>query len=342
MKDSALRLLWIIAILLTSTIQKCNSKYIDFSKLKETIVNEPDFNTFITPYIENSSDIRLFTRKNVEDLFTAISTQFPEISRLSNIGKSIENRDMIMLTLGSKLQKNEGKEKAINPPSIFITSAHHAREILSVTMNVYIVLSAVHGYFHPPALEQSNMWQKGSPISWYHNSAVYKTLLSNHNLYILPFVNIDGYEIVSNVYEEKGIFEIVRKNRRIDGNWFGVSIGVDLNRNYGFKWGLDNIGSSPRKCDEDYRGSGPFSEPETQAIRDFIQSNDKNIKIAINLHTWGNLFIIPFNYDDIKNKHMVGTPIYKMYQDIKENGNLPKGMLFGNGMQTIEYTTKNK
>ena len=43
--------------------------------------------------------------------------------------------------------------------------------------------------------------------------------------------------------------------------------GTDLNRNYGFKFALDNDGSSPFACDETYRGSEAFSEPETQAVK---------------------------------------------------------------------------
>ena len=35
---------------------------------------------------------------------------------------------------------------------------------------------------------------------------------------------------------------------------------------------------------------------------------------------------------------MIGTPIYKMYEDIRDHGNIPQGMIFGNGMQTIQYT----
>lgn len=39
--------------------------------------------------------------------------------------------------------------------------------------------------------------------------------------------------------------------------------GVDLNRNYDDHFGLDNNGSSDNECSDDYRGVGPFSEPET-------------------------------------------------------------------------------
>jgi len=46
--------------------------------------------------------------------------------------------------------------------------------------------------------------------------------------------------------------------------------GVDLNRNYGVSWGI-NIPLDP--CDECFNGRGPFSEPETRAVRDFMTSH---------------------------------------------------------------------
>ena len=92
---------------------------------------------------------------------------------------------------------------------------------------------------------------------------------------------------------------MIRKNQH-PYDCFGVeSVGVDLNRNYGYKWGVDNTGSSNRECEEDYHGPAPFSEPETQAVRDFVEGHPQ-LKIAINFHAWGNLFITPFNYSSDK------------------------------------------
>lgn len=59
----------------------------------------------------------------------------------------------------------------------------------------------------------------------------------------------------------------------------------------------DNQGSSDDICSETYRGPFAFSEPETAAIRDFVQKWN-NIEIAINFHASGNLFITPFNFDN--------------------------------------------
>ena len=41
---------------------------------------------------------------------------------------------------------------------------------------------------------------------------------------------------------------------------------MDPNRNFPFKWGWDNEGSSPDPSSETYRGTGPASEPETRAL----------------------------------------------------------------------------
>lgn len=50
--------------------------------------------------------------------------------------------------------------------------------------------------------------------------------------------------------------------------------GVDLNRNYGYKFGSTyDKGSSSDPCGEDYRGPYAFSEPETQAIRNLVEAN---------------------------------------------------------------------
>ena len=42
-----------------------------------------------------------------------------------------------------------------------------------------------------------------------------------------------------------------------------LTTGVDLNRNYDWKFAKDDTGSSPSSCDEAFRGDHPFSEPET-------------------------------------------------------------------------------
>ena len=68
-----------------------------------------------------------------------------------------------------------------------------------------------------------------------------------------------------------------RKNRAGSNSALGKLMppctGVDLNRNFGYRWGafsLDPRVGSRLTCLETYMGTRPFSEPETTAIRRFI------------------------------------------------------------------------
>lgn len=70
--------------------------------------------------------------------------------------------------------------------------------------------------------------------------------------------------------------------------------GVDLNRNYGYNWNK-GIGTSSKGCSEMYSGTGPFSEPETQVMRDFLLSKKNELKFVSNFHSFGPALVIPDN-----------------------------------------------
>src|SRR5690606_37321069 len=75
--------------------------------------------------------------------------------------------------------------------------------------------------------------------------------------------------------------------------------GTDLNRNWGYKWGCCG-GASDNPSSETYRGSAPFSAPETAALRDFVNSRvvdgTQQIKAAIDFHTYSELVLWPFGH----------------------------------------------
>ena len=69
----------------------------------------------------------------------------------------------------------------------------------------------------------------------------------------------------------------------------GFGLGIDLNRNYGALWG--GPGTSDNPADPTYRGPAPFSEPETQAIRELIST--RQVTTLITNHTFSNLILRP-------------------------------------------------
>ncbi|MFQ5585086.1 MAG: M14 family zinc carboxypeptidase, partial [Calditrichia bacterium] len=108
------------------------------------------------------------------------------------------------------------------------------------------------------------------------------------------------------------------------------SFGVDLNRNYGYMWGFDNTGSSPTPSSETYRGTSPFSEPETQAIRDFCNSHQ--IQLTFNYHTYGDLLIYPWGY--LPN---FLTPDSTLYITLAMDMTQFNNYTYGTGDQTVGY-----
>ncbi len=110
-------------------------------------------------------------------------------------------------------------------------------------------------------------------------------ILDHATLYFIPIANPDGYEYNM---PNGGMH---RKNMN-----FTLGDGVDLNRNWGYMWGYDDIGSSPNPYDECYRGTAPFSEPETQVQRDFII--DKAPIAAMSYHTYGGDLLYPWGYNN--------------------------------------------
>jgi len=203
------------------------------------------------------------TFSEIIDSMDAIHDRFPTlVSARDSIGTSWEGRVLWVYKISDNVDIDEDE------PEIFYNSLIHARE---------------------PA---SWSWQNHY-IDWlltnYGMDSLATAIINERELYFLPVFNPDGYVYNEQIAPNGG--GMWRKNRRPGG------YGVDLNRNWGYMWGYDDNGSSPYQSDETYRGPEAFSEPETQAVRDFIESRD--FQLILNAHTYSNLFLYPYGYEDI-------------------------------------------
>ena len=79
-----------------------------------------------------------------------------------------------------------------------------------------------------------------------------KEVPSQLTLYIVPMMNPDGNAAGTD-----------RVRGRMNGN------GVDLNRNWDYQWNI----TATHGNREVFGGTEPFSEPESRAVRDFIEQN---------------------------------------------------------------------
>lgn len=176
------------------------------------------------------------------------------------IGITSENRPIFSWTFGA------GKDA--RKSATLLTSLHHSREPGGVTTLLYFLWDL---------LERA---KDGDEEAQY--------LLTERTLVIVPCLNPDGYAFNQSQRPEGG--GLWRKNRRIiDSKTFGV----DLNRNYGPEsfWNANNGGSSTDPNSDLYRGTEPFSEPETKAIQSLCASY--KFGCIFNYHTYSNLLIYP-------------------------------------------------
>ena len=98
-----------------------------------------------------------------------------------------------------------------------------------------------------------------------------KGILDNTELYFIPMINPEGYQ--HNVDNDPNGGGMQRKNLRpLSSGTIDPNRGVDLNRNFDYYFGLNNVGSSGTTTSGTYRGPSAESEPETQIMVDFIES----------------------------------------------------------------------
>jgi len=188
-------------------------------------------------------------------------TNYPNITTAKySIGQTAEGREMWVL----KISDNPGADE--DEPEVFYNSLIHARE---------------------PAAMEAVLYFMNYLLSNYGTNAEVTDIVNNRELYFLPCLNPDGYEYNRQTNPNGG--GQWRKNRRNNGDG---SYGVDLNRNFDAAWGIDDNGSSPFPSDLTYRGTAPFSELETQHIRDFV--NSRQIVTQEDFHTYSNLVLYPW------------------------------------------------
>ena len=127
-----------------------------------------------------------------------------------------------------------------------------------------------------------------------------------------------------------------------------------MNRNYGVDWGTgslvqiqptkvsnkvkkggDKLDECKDVCSECYRGEGPFSEPETKAIKAFFEENSKTIKFVMNFHSTGNMWIIPFNGKATNDIELRRPGMKEIFEEITQNGHFPKHVRMGGNSYSI-------
>ncbi|MDR4987761.1 MAG: M14 family zinc carboxypeptidase [Bacteroidales bacterium] len=200
-----------------------------------------------------------------------------------------------------RISNNPGIEQ--DKPKVLYTALTHARE---------------------PASMQQMLFQMWYILENYDSDPEIQYLVDHIEMYFVPCVNPDGYIFCETTHPNGGSMH--RKNMR--QNYDG-SIGVDLNRNFGYKWGHDNWGSSPNPPAQTYRGMAAFSEPETQLQKQLAETY--NFSLALNNHTFSDLLIYPWGYANLL------TPDAEIFSEYAKYLTRENNYVYGTVYETLNY-----
>lgn len=187
----------------------------------------------------------------------------PSYVYVTKVGESYHNQDILTIKIGN------GKKH------IFINAAHHGKEYMTSIL----------------AMNQIDYL-----INKYKSDKEIQELLDEVSVVFLPVVNPDGVEISRGFLKPIGNIPVSNKTSisNIYAHWKANGEGVDLNRNYPMRWEYI-LGDPGRPYSKNYKGPKPFSEIETQIVRDLCKEYDFEVVIAY--HSAGEV-IFWYGYQD--------------------------------------------
>ncbi|KAF7649955.1 hypothetical protein LDENG_00133280 [Lucifuga dentata] len=196
---------------------------------------------------------------SLEDIYYWINrtTQdHPDKVKAILLGSSYEKRPLYALKLSFNNRQNK--------KALWIDCGIHAREWIS------------------PAF---CLWFVHYSLSFYKQNQDITDILDNMDVYVLPVLNPDGYKYTWTTNR------MWRKNRSFSRE--SSCVGVDLNRNFDANWGTEGASANP--CSEIYCGAFPESEPESQAVADFLRSHKDSVQLYFSIHSYSQMLLFPFS-----------------------------------------------
>ncbi|WP_394828427.1 M14 family zinc carboxypeptidase [Pendulispora albinea] len=207
------------------------------------------------------------TPAEIDTLIHQLAASKPAIASVKSIGKSREGRDIWAI----KITKDVNQHSA-NKPVILFNAMHHAREVMSPEVAL-------------DTIEQL--------LTNYGTNADVTHWVDSNEIWVVPMLNVDGN---NKVWTTDSMW---RKNTRgcPSSGSCPSGTGVDINRNYPYKWGACN-GSSGSASSETYRGPSAGSEPETNVLMNFVASIRPVFDISY--HSYSELIIYPYGCQGVQ------------------------------------------
>ncbi|XP_045145010.1 carboxypeptidase B2 [Echinops telfairi] len=230
----------------------------------EELIRQQTANDTVSPRASSSYYEQYHSLNEIYSWIEVVTERYPDMVEKIHIGSSYEKNPLYVLKVSKKEQTAKN--------AIWIDCGIHAREWIS------------------PAF---CLWFIGYVTQFYRRETLYTNLLRHMDFYVMPVINVDGYDYT---WKKKRMW---RKNRSFHKD--NACIGTDLNRNFASKHWCEE-GASSYSCSETYCGPYPESEPEVKAVADFLRKNKDHIKAYITMHSYSQQILFPYSYNRSRSK----------------------------------------
>ncbi|KAI0746824.1 hypothetical protein C8Q80DRAFT_1104791 [Daedaleopsis nitida] len=222
----------------------------------------------------------------IENFMEDLAVTHPTLVELVQLGHSGEGREMVGLKISkdSSSSLHNGRSSSVKKTGFVITGAQHAREWIATSTALYLAHSLV--------AEQSESFSLSTWLEYF-------------DFYIVPVPNPDGYVYT---WEHDRLWY---KNRQNVGPAERCT-GIDMNRNWGYKWKAKShlpsfanvteheVHTAGRGVDADpcstwYPGHRPFEAPEVNNIANYITTLP-SLKAFVDLRSYGQMLSIPYSW----------------------------------------------
>jgi len=219
---------------------------------------------------------------------------------------SINGLNVTKIDIGDSYLKTKNKASGYDIWALKVTGTAAA----GATKGILFIMSGIHAREMAPP-ELTSRWVE-SLINAYGNDADITAMLDYTEIHLVVQSNPDGRQVA-----ETDPNVMRRKNMNLSSgtSCSSTRLGVDLNRNFPFKWG-DLRGSSNNKCSETFHGTSAGSEPEVKAIIEYTKSifpaaqqkldpnnqaqvenvESSTVGVFLDVHAYGNLVLSPWSY----------------------------------------------
>ncbi|NWR57098.1 CBPB2 Carboxypeptidase, partial [Bucorvus abyssinicus] len=231
----------------------------------QELIEKQTINDTVNPRRSSSYYENYHSMKEIYHWMEEVVKDHSDLLQKIYIGSSYEKRPLYVLKLS--------KSQEIPKSAIWIDCGIHAREWISPAFCLWFIGHAIH------------VRERDQTMT---------TLLEHFDFYVMPVVNVDGYEYTWSHPSNR----LWRKSRSSYGN--SKCIGTDMNRNFDAGWCGE--GASHHECHEIYCGPYPESEPEVKAVARFVRDHKDIIKGYITMHSYSQMVLFPYSYTMDKSK----------------------------------------